>query len=152
TGEDDSRPILRQIHPGVISASHAGIGEYTFVCDVGAELLFTENETNTQRLWGQPNSIPHVKDAFHEYVINQRTEAVNPERTGTKAAAHYELEIEAGGSQALRLRLTNTHSKPFDTLIEPASFDRVVKKRIADADEFYDRITASSLSEEDHRI
>jgi Glycosyl hydrolase family 63 C-terminal domain len=152
TGEDEGRPILRSHHAGVISASHAGIGEYTFVCDAGAELLFTENETNTERLWGQPNSMPYVKDAFHEYLIRNRKEAINPQRTGTKAAAHYELEIPAAGSRVLRLRLTKTDSKSVDTLMEPTSFDRIVQKRIADADEFYDRITASSLTEEERRI
>ena len=58
-------------------------------------MLFTENESNASRLWGQPNPSPYVKDAFHEYVISGKREAVNPSRTGTKAAAHYCLEVFA---------------------------------------------------------
>jgi hypothetical protein len=68
------------------------------------ELLFTENETNNYRLWGQPNASPYVKDAFHEYVIGGKKDAVNPAKVGTKAAAHYVLDIPAGGSKAVRLR------------------------------------------------
>ena len=62
------------------------------------ELLFTENESNASRLWGQPNATPYVKDAFHEYVISGRGEAVNPAKVGTKAAAHYVLDVPGGGS------------------------------------------------------
>ena len=65
-------------------------------CEAPPELLFTENETNAQRLWGQPNPSPYVKDAFHEYVIAGKSEAVNPAKTGTKAAAHYVLDVPAG--------------------------------------------------------
>ena len=63
------------------------------------ELLFTENESNAQRLWGQPNASPYVKDAFHAYIISGQGEAVNPAKVGTKAAAHYVLEVPGGGSQ-----------------------------------------------------
>jgi hypothetical protein len=149
TGEDEHKPSLRQLDPGMIAASHAAVGDYTFVCDGHAELLFTENETNAQRLWEQENSSSYVKDAFHEYVINKRKEAVNPARTGTKAAAHYQLQIPAGGSQVLRMRLVATNSKDSTVRIEPASFDRVFEKRIADADEFFDRITAPALKEDE---
>ena len=68
-------------------------------------MLFTENESNAGRLWGQPNASPYVKDAFHESVISGRGDAVNPAKVGTKAAAHYVLDVPAGGSQTIRLRL-----------------------------------------------
>jgi len=152
TGEDTQRPILRQIGPGTISASHTVVGEYTFMRDSNVELLFTENESNTQRLWGQANSSPFVKDAFHEYLIHKNTQAVNPGKTGTKAAAHYILEIPAGGSQTIRLRLTKLDSKSPDALVAPDAFDRVVQERKADADEFYDRIIPSSLNEDESRV
>src|SRR5512134_802978 len=77
-GESGSRPSLRQSAPGIIEASHGELGDYWLCCDGGPELLFTENETNAQRLWGQPNGSPYVKDAFHSYVISGRSEAVNP--------------------------------------------------------------------------
>ena len=75
------------------------------MCEGTPELLFTENESNAGRLWGQPNASPYVKDAFHEYIISGRGEAVNPAKAGTKAAAHYVLDVPAGGSQTVRLRL-----------------------------------------------
>ena len=85
--------------------THHELGEYWLHCDGAPELLFTENESNAGRLWGQPNASPYVKDAFHEYVISGRGEAVNPAKAGTKAAAHYVLDVPAGGSQTVRLRL-----------------------------------------------
>ena len=91
--------------PGVIQASHHELGEYWLYCDGGAELLFTENESNADRLWGQPNASPYVKDAFHAYIISGQSEAVNPAKEGTKAAAHYMLDVPGGGSQTVRLRL-----------------------------------------------
>jgi hypothetical protein len=66
-GEENHKPILRQVGPNAIAASHEAVGDYTFVCDGDVDLLFTENETNSQRLWGQTNSSQYVKDAFHEY-------------------------------------------------------------------------------------
>ncbi len=150
TKEDDEKPVLREIDGGVIRASHQRLGDYTFISDPNAELLFTENESNAQRLWGQANASPYVKDAFHEYVIGKRKEAVNPGKTGTKAAAHYVLEVPAGGSEVLRLRLTKTGPKPVNVSAS-AQFDRSMTDRIAEADEFYDRITAPALKEDERR-
>jgi hypothetical protein len=93
-----------------------------------------------------------VKDAFHEYVVHKRGDAVVPEKTGTKAAAHYVLEVPAGGSEVLRLRLTKTDSKPFQVLTEPFSFDRSMQTRIQEADEFYHRITAPAMNEDERRV
>src|SRR5262245_2968185 len=67
TGEDNRKPILRQVGPNAIAASHEAVGDYTFACDKNVDLLFTENETNSERLWGQTSSSRYVKDAFHEY-------------------------------------------------------------------------------------
>jgi len=152
TKEDDEKPVIQQRDRGVIRAFHKRLGDYTFLCDPRAELLFTENESNKQRLWGQANSSPYVKDAFHEYVIHKRSDAVVPEKTGTKAAAHYVLEVPAGGSEVLRLRLTKTDSKPFQVLTEPSSFDRTMQARIEEANEFYNRITAPALNEDERRV
>jgi hypothetical protein len=116
-------------------------------CEGAAELLFTENETNAGRLWGHPNASPYVKDAFHEYVISGRREAVNPARTGTKAAAHYVLDVPAGGSKVVRLRLS---SKPAAEAF--SKFDNIFASRLADADEFYERITPKNLSEDERRV
>ena len=87
-GDGDSKPMVRQVDGETIQASHSQLGEYTLQCEDAAELLFTENESNATRLWGQANPSPYVKDAFHEYVIAGKKEAVNPAKMGTKAAAH----------------------------------------------------------------
>jgi hypothetical protein len=88
-----------------------------------------------------------VKDAFHNYVVTGKREAVNPSKTGTKAAAHYRLEVPAGGSKVVRLRLS---AKPPDHPFR--AFDEVFAARLADANEFYDRITPRSLSEDERGV
>ena len=102
---------MREEAPGVIRATHHELGDYWLLCDGAPELLFTENESNASRLWGQPNASPCVKDAFHEYVISGCGDAVNPAKVGTKAAAHYILDVPAGGSQTVRLRMAAGRSR-----------------------------------------
>jgi len=147
-GEANSRPTMRQVAEGAILASHAELGNRTLQCEGNPELLFTENDSNVNRLWGQTNPSSYVKDAFHEYIISGKREAVNWSKTvGTKAAAHYRLEIPAGASKVVRLRLSaESPADPFST------FDRILASRLADADEFYDRITPRSLSEDERRV
>ena len=101
-GDDDRKPSLGEAGPSAVRATHHELGEYWLHCDGGPELLFTENESNAQLLWGQPNASPYVKDAFHQYIISGRREAVNPAKTGTKAAAHYILEVPGGGSKTVQ--------------------------------------------------
>src|SRR5262249_22503504 len=99
------------------------------------------------RLWGQLNPSPYVKDAFHEYLVSGKREVVNPGKEGTKGAARYRVEVAAGGSKVVRLRLSaKPPIKPFDT------FDETFAARLADADEFYNRITPTSLSEDERRV
>ncbi|HEX6829247.1 MAG TPA: glucosidase, partial [Burkholderiales bacterium] len=104
-GEDDRKPSLREAGPGAIQAMHHELGEYWLHCEGAPELLFTENESNAQRLWGQPNASPHVKDAFHAWLIEGRRERVNPGGEGSKAAAVCHLELPPGGQEIVRLRL-----------------------------------------------
>jgi hypothetical protein len=132
---------------GTVQAIHPALGTRTLHCENNPELLFTENESNAARLWGQSNPSPYVKDAFHEYVIRGQQDAVNPAKSGTKAAAHYRLEVPAGGSKVVRLRLT---AKP--NLTPFSAFDETVLARLADADEFYNRITPHTLSEDERRV
>ena len=146
-GEKSPKPSLRAVAPGVIQTAHHEMGEYFLHCDGAPELLFTENESNTQRLWGRPNAIPYVKDAFHAVLISGQGEAVNPAKSGTKAAAHYVLDVEGGGNQTVRLRLTAAQSKKAFN-----GFEQIFKDRIADADEFYQRITPQTLSEDQRRV
>lgn len=145
--KEKPKPILYE-GEGTIRASHPELGDYTLYCDDSPELLFTENESNLQRLWGQQNSSPYVKDAFHQFLVSGNVEAVNPAKTGTKAAAHYVLDVPAGGSAVVRLRLcTSAQAEPFG-----AGFDKTIAARLADSDEFYERIVPPSLSEDERLV
>ena len=144
---DSSKPVIGQIDGNKIHASHQSLGDYTLQCEDATELLFTENESNAARLWGQPNPSPYVKDAFHRYVISGEAGAVNSSKKGTKAAAHYVLNVPAGGSEVVRLRLsTKAASNAF------VDFNKIFDARLADANEFYDRITPTNLSEDERRV
>ena len=142
---DQPKAALGQVDGNKIHASHHLLGEYTLLCEGAKELLFTENESNNEKLWGNPNASPYVKDAFHRYVISGETDAVNPAKKGTKAAAHYVLDVPAGGSKVVRLRLS-TKPMSFD------DFDKVFDARLADANEFYDRITPTNLNADERRV
>jgi len=134
------KPTLSAIGTGAIQAAHETLGTYRLAFDTPRgvdvpELLFTENETNFERLYASPNSSPWVKDAFHEYVVRGNQNAINPEHRGTKAALRYGLEIPAGEQVVVRLRLTaerEVSATPFGR-----GFDATMKERIADADAFY---------------
>ena len=146
-GDDDPKPSLRAAGPGIVHASHHDLGDYWLACDGAPELLFTENESNNERLWGQPSASPYVKDAFHRYIVSGQGDAVNPAQVGTKAAAHFALDVPAGGSRTVRLRLSA--SKPKDPF---AGFEKTFESRIADADEFYQRIAPEALNEDQRRV
>jgi hypothetical protein len=146
-GDEEPKPGLREAG-GAVVASHSELGDYALSCDGSPELLFTGNDTNTERLWSAPNSTPYVKDAFHRYVIAGEQGAVNAAKTGTKAAARYILEVPAGGCEVLRLRLgAGPAGRSFG-----AAFEDAFRQRVADADEFYDRITPRTLSEDERRV
>jgi hypothetical protein len=140
------KPSLRAVS-GAVKAMHAELGEYHLYCEGKPNLLFTENETNTKRVFGHETASPYVKDAFHEFLIQKNKDAVNPAMTGTKAAAHYALTVKAGGTETLELRLTAApKSKPF------VGFDKMFDQRIADADEFYHRIAPTTFTEDEKRV
>jgi hypothetical protein len=145
-----ARPLLQQVGAaGVIRAAEEALGERYLYCERDPPLLFTENETNTRRLFGTPGSSPYVKDGINDYVVGGQRDAVNPERRGTKAAAHYHLSVGPGECQVVRLRL----SPAAPTALTPANggdpfgtgFEEVVEARRSDADEFYAAITPPSL-------
>src|SRR5207253_5692325 len=104
-GHDPRKPGLREGTPAMIEARHDALGSYEFHCENVQEFLFTENESNLQRLWGLPNRCPFVKDSVNDAVIQNKTDIVNPGKTGTKAAAHYRFTIPANESRTVRLRL-----------------------------------------------
>ncbi len=150
-----SKPRLWRQGDGTILAEHATLGRYRLTQaparDVAIPgILFTENETNVERLFGTPNPSPYVKDAFHEYVIRGKAAAVSPERSGTKAAAHFRLEIGAGEEVALHLRLTAEEEATREAF--GPDFDEIFAARVRDADEFYAARVPRNLSEEERRI
>ena len=157
--EGAPRPLLRQRDdtPGakVASASHPELGERVLYCDGAPQLLFTENETNNERLSGLPNRTPYVKDGINNAVVQGRADAVNPERTGTKASADYPLEVGAGESKVVRLRLSTIAPQVLKEAYATAKgdpfgqhFDEVMSTREREADEFYASITPPAVSED----
>jgi hypothetical protein len=120
-------------------------GHLALQCEGAPELLFTENETNSKRLWGVDEGVQHVKDGFHDYVIHKDSAAINAERVGSKAAARYVLMIPAGGSAAVRLCLT---TKPSTTGAFGSDFEATFDNRIREADEFYKEVATPDLSED----
>ena len=125
----------------VVASGHEA-GDVLLYCEGDSPLLFTENETNNERLFGGDNPTPYVKDGINDYVVAGRQEAVNPNPVGTKVAADYNLRIEAGAHSTVRLRLTEGGEvSPFGT-----EFDRLLENRRAEADEFYRSITPTRVS------
>ena len=129
------KPGLHLERPGKIRAQHHELGNYVFSFDETVEVLFTENDTNNERLWQSPNGTPHVKDAFHRCVVDGSADAVNPAQTGTKCAPHFRLELAAGETRVLKLRLT-IESDATDAALG-SDFDNVFTVRQKEADEFY---------------
>jgi hypothetical protein len=154
------RPLLRQSESidggGMIAASDSVIGERFLYCDNKPTLLFTENETNTQRLLGVPNRTPYVKDGINEYIVHGRPDAVNPEKTGTKASAHYTLTVGVGESRVVRLRLSDTAPSAWAPQNGQGSafggFDSTLETRRQEADEFYAKAIPSSLSADEANV
>src|SRR5271165_1387337 len=139
---DQPKPSLR-LKPGentvTIETSHA---------DGNPSLLFTENDTNNERLFGTSNATPYVKDGINNYVVAGRQDAVNPNQTGTKAAAHYQLNVGAGETAVIRLRLSNAASRdPFG-----GQFNQIIEERRGEADAFYQAITPTRISEDEARV
>jgi len=124
------------------------LGQYTLLCEGNPTLLFTENDTNYERLYGSSNPTPYVKDSFHSYVIEGKTEAVNPEQVGTKAAAHWVLTLAGGESQVIRLRLQGNGALGHSFEDFEACFQRCQQE----ADAFYQTLIPASLPEDYQRI
>jgi len=122
---------------GVIKANNQKYGDRWLFCEGTPNLLFTENETNLHRLYGVDNPSPYVKDAFHEFIIHGKKDAVNPQQVGTKAAPHYHLEIDTQETVHVRLRFTDQYiNVPFSQ-----EFEDVFQQRQTEADEFYEALT-----------
>jgi hypothetical protein len=130
-----------------LSLWHPVLGDYHLYADGAPDSLFTENETNTARLFNTPNASPFVKDAFHRYLVYSDQNAVNPEQTGTKAACAYARSLEPGETWRIRLRLSSTPiHQPF------VNFDDVLALRQQEADSFYDAILNPALDDDGRNV
>src|SRR5262245_35645692 len=146
---DAPRPVLRSgggpAGRGPVGPTDATGAEPRPVCGGSAPLLFTENETNAERLFHTANRTPYVKDAIDRYLVHGQREAVNPERTGTKVAAHYALTVEPGATAVVRLRLTASASAPSGGAFG-AAFDTAFRARLEEADAFYKALVPARSS------
>jgi hypothetical protein len=151
-GRDIRKPVLQEAlrsdeSISVIDATHHSLGTYRLYCEHAERLLFTENESNLQRLWGVPNHMPFVKDSINDSIINGTSEMVNANRVGTKAVAHYRFVIPPNKTVSIRLRLKKltadiADENPF------ADFDMIVLRRSMEADAFYAELAPACLKPE----
>jgi hypothetical protein len=154
-GHDTRRPTMllrsngrqRQDRVGTLIATHWYLGEYALYFSDADDVLFTENESNSERLWGIPSPTPYVKDAFNEYLVKGRREAVNPAGAGTKAAVCYTHTINSGETATIDLRLASTRQA--NPLQAPfADFGSLLSERHKEADDFYDVVLPKKLSKD----
>jgi Mannosylglycerate hydrolase MGH1-like glycoside hydrolase domain len=138
-GKVKTRPDIRLLdedgaaHWNTLEAVHERLGTYYLYFEKSECILFTENETNRERLYGVANSSPFVKDAFHSAVIDNNFGLFSEKRNGTKSAILYRFEIQGGESRTVRLRLAAKKVRnPFDN-----KYDEIIRRRISEADEFY---------------
>ena len=147
-GSQDPKPSLHLARNGqnpIIELNHTAAGNRWLYCEGSPEMLFTENETNARRLFGVDNKTPFVKDGINDYVVSGAKGAVNAEHSGTKASAHYRLNIPSGQTATIRLRLSNASpsaASAFD------GFDQIFQTRLAEADEFYSTVIPPDLSDD----
>ncbi len=156
---DEEKPFIKVYKSdtdySVVETSHPSLENRWLYCEGATSLLFTENETNHQRLFGVSNGNPYVKDGINNYVVNGEKSAVNPDKNGTKFAAHYEIAIGPGETKIVKLRLNDSPpSTSYQGGREPfgAEFDTIFQKSIAEADEFYHRICPFPISEDARNV
>jgi hypothetical protein len=141
--DNSKKPSLKAHSSDMITASHEQIGQMWLYCPESKELLFTENETNYQRLFRTGNSSQYVKDGINDYIVDGKA-SVNPQQQGTKASAHYELAIAAGETKVVRLRLSDIAP---DVLVLGAEAE-IIATRLREANEFYQHISPFVMSDD----
>jgi len=162
-GRDDYKPKLSRENENSVFIDHKKFGKRRWVFapspgltddhpDVEAQFLFTDNDSNLQKLYGQKNCSEYTKDAFHEYIVNEKDDVVNPKETGTKAAAWFSFDedggVPAGDYVTVRYKFTKKEIGVFDE----EEFDNVFSRREGEADNFYWRITPLPISDELRQI
>jgi hypothetical protein len=145
------KPRIARADATTMTLEHASLGRFRFLCETPPrDLLFTENETNQERLFDAPSASPWVKDAFHAHVVEGKVGAVNPDGIGTKAAAHYVVDVPAGGETVLAFRLvaeSEVPARPFG-----AEFRQVFADRLAETDAFYDELLPTTMTDDERRV
>jgi hypothetical protein len=148
---DTPKPSLKEVsgQKGVqtVATFHADLGERYLYCEGEVPLLFTENETNNKRIFGTDNTSPYVKDGINNYLVQGDRGAVNPEKTGTKAAAHYRLNVGATKTTTIRLRLSDLAPVPMGDPFK--SYTEIMRTRQSEADDFYSAITPERVSKDE---
>ena len=151
----EQKPSISQVegpsHRSAAVAAHPTLGYYIFYCEGDVPLLFTDNETNRERLHlAGGNESQYLKDGINNYVTEGQQAAINPNKTGTKMAAHYQRTIDPGQSVVIRQRLVATTSDGKAVPVDPlgAAFDKIFDSRLQEADEFYNHVTPPSTSAE----
>jgi hypothetical protein len=147
TPKPSLKPVSGQKGALAVAASHADLGERYLYCEGDVPLLFTENETNNERLFGKPNASRYVKDGINNCVVRGDQSSVNPEKTGTKSAAHYQLTVGAGETATIRLRLSDLAPGAMGDPFE--NFTLIMQTRRREADEFYESITPKRVSKDE---
>jgi hypothetical protein len=148
---DTPKPSLKQVSARkgaqAVLASHTDLGERYLYCEGDVPLLFTENESNNKRVFGTDNASPYVKDGINDYVVGGNHDAINPVKSGTKSAAHYQLNVNGGTTATIRLRLSDVApaamGDPF------TDFAEILRTRQGEADEFYRAITPENVSKDE---
>jgi hypothetical protein len=151
---DAAKPFLKEITSRngyrSVAASHSQLGERYLYCEEDIPLLFTENETNNERIFGTRNASPYVKDGINNYIVQGNQDSINPGNLGTKAAAHYSVTVDAGQTAAVRLRLSDLAPTAMGDPFK--SFAEIMDARRNEADEFYQAITPERISKDEARV
>jgi hypothetical protein len=151
---DTPRPSLKQVtgknDSRFVAASHAQLADRYLYSEKDVPLLFTENETNNERIFGAPNASPYVKDGINNYVVNGKQDAVNPQYTGTKVAAHHRINVPVGETATIRLRLSDLAPAGIGDPFK--SFAQIMQLRQDEADEFYRSVIPERVSEDEARV
>ncbi|BDA69505.1 hypothetical protein CAL7716_036710 [Calothrix sp. PCC 7716] len=146
---ETNKPTLQELKSAnslnIIEAFHPTLGKRWLYCEDKSEFLFTENETNLEKLFGAPNTSAYVKDGINDYIVHGKTEAVNQEKIGTKASINYLLTVGASETKIIRLRLSNIQKL---TEAFGENFNEIFFRKQQEADEFYQRITAFDISKD----
>ncbi len=145
--ESEQKPSISLTESNTLFLKHAELGEYFCYADDASEFLFTDNETNNELLYESKNNSPFLKDGINDYIVDGRTEAVNPDKTGTKAGIHFKLVIPSGEKIQIRLRFSKeANTDPF------SDFDDIVNACKTEADSFYQKKQTNLKNDDDRNI